>query len=439
LADPFSQLSSSSRGRKPVVTSSKKTLVISVVVALHVIPIAIIVLFLTGVLHFNKPADPEVRPEVVIVKTTPTPPKPVDRPKVVAPKPPEPPANTWDLPVVLPPAGMEPLIISGPNPPRLVGGAALPAKMAPLVRDFEMKHVGPVHGLAILPDGKHLLSAGADRHIRVWDTETAKQVKVFDGTPHVVRSLTINGFGNVAATGGDDGAVRVWDVALGREAFPLLGHEGPVRAVAFSPNGGYILSGGGDGTLRLWDLQTRQMVRNLKVGQPVTCVAFCADGRRGLAGGANGTIAIFDLEAAKPLHTMTGHNAAVTAVAFSPDGREAVSVGGDKMLHLWDVVTGARLPIGGVRGVSAIVYAQPLQAVAYAGDGSWVVAAVADSSAAVVQTHGKGRAPISLPPLGKPLALAVATDGSAVYLATDQGAVRRMDLQGGPDFFSTSP
>ena len=93
-----------------------------------------------------------------------------------------------------------------------------------------------------------------------WDTATAKQVKVFDGPPHLVRCLALNGFGNVAASGGDDGAVRVWDVSLGKEAFALNGHAGPVRAVAFSPNGGYILSGGADGTLRLWDLQNKEAV-----------------------------------------------------------------------------------------------------------------------------------------------------------------------------------
>jgi WD40 repeat protein len=408
-------------------------MVISIIVALHVIPVTIVILFLSGVFTFHKTPDADSQPEVVVVKTTT---KTVEPPRPIPPKPPEP-INGWDLPPVLPPAGLQSLIVSGAYPPLPAGGAALPARMTPLVRDFETKHVGPVFALAVMPGGKYLLSAGADRHIRVWDTATVKEVKVFDGTSHVVRSLTVNGLGNIAASGGDDGAVRVWDVALGKEAFTLTGHAGSVRGVAFSPNGGYILSGGEDGTLRLWDVQTKEAVRNLKVGQPITCLAFCPDGRRALVGGESGTVAIFDLEAARPLHTATGHiGAAVTAVAFSPDGREAVSVGEDKKLHLWDVATGAKLPIGTAKA-TAIAYAQPLRAVAYAGDGSWVVAAVADSSAAVIQPHGKGRARISLPPAGKPLALAVAPDGLAAYVGTDQGAVRRLDFQGGADAVAT--
>ncbi len=411
-------------------------MVISIIVGLHIIPVTIVVLFLTGVFRFHKPAEPESQPEFVAFKTTTAAPKPVVPPRVVRRKPPEQPSNSWDLPPILPPAGTQSLVISGADPPLPAGGAPLPARLAPLVRDFEKKHAGAVFALALLPGGKYLLSAGADKHIRVWDTGTAKQVKVFDGTPHLVRSLAVNGLGNAAASSGDDGAIRVWDVAQGREAFAFTGHAGPVRAVAFSPNGGYILSGGEDGTLRLWDVQTKEPVRNLKLGQPITCVAFCPDGRRALAGGDSGTVAIFDLEAARPLHTPTGHvGAAVTAVAFSADGREAISVGEDKKLHLWDVATGAELAMDTARATE-IRYKQPPRAVAYAGDGSWIVAAVSDSAIAVAQPHGKGRARIGLPK-GKPLALAIDSNGQTAYIGTDKGAIRRLDFQGGPDFVTT--
>jgi WD40 repeat protein len=266
-------------------------------------------------------------------------------------------------------------------------------------------------------------------------------VKVLDGTPHVVRALAVNGTGGGAVSGGDDGAIRVWNLVTAKEEFSLAGHAGPVRGVTFSPNGQYLLSGGQDGTLRLWDLQSREAVRNFKIGQPVTCVAFCPDGRRALVGADSGLIAIYDLEAATPLHRTTGHiNAAVTSVAFSMDGREAVSVGDDKRLLLWDVVTGARLKIGGDNGPTGIVTSQTQspQAVAYIGDGSWIIAANGDSTAAIVQPHAKGRTKITLPQAGKPISLAVATDGSAAYFGTDRGAVRRMDFQGGADFVDTN-
>ena len=137
-------------------------MIISIIVALHVIPITVVVLFLTGVFHFSQPPEPDSRPEIVVVKTVQTAPKTVATHKAPpSPKPPEPPDNTWDLPPVLPPAGLQSLIISGANPPLPAAVGPLPAKIAPLIRDFEMKHTGAVFGLALLPGGKYLLSGGA--------------------------------------------------------------------------------------------------------------------------------------------------------------------------------------------------------------------------------------------------------------------------------------
>jgi WD domain, G-beta repeat len=448
VADPFSDLTSSRSTNGSVrkgTSSSNKTMIIGIIVALHVIPIAVVLLFLTGVFKFSKvpPPESDSQPEIIVKHILPLS-RPAEPPRLV-PKSPDPPTvtnrpantNQWDLPPVLPPAGLQPLIISGADPPLPAGGSPLPAQIAPLVRDFESKHIGPVYALAVLPNGKYLLSGGADKKIRAWDTATAKEVKVFIGSPQIVRALAVNGVGGAAASAGDDGAIRIWDLSNGREAFALTGHAGPARGVTFSPNGMYILSGGQDGTLRLWDLRTKEEVRNLKVGSPITCVAFCPDGRRALAGTENGLIAIYDLESAQPLHRTTGHiNAAVNAIAFSRDGYEAVSVGEDTYLRLWDVASGTRMKIGSAAGPTGISCLQPARSVAYAGDGSWVIAAVADSGAAVVQTHSIGWIRVPLPP-GKPLAMAVSPDGSTVYFGTDQGKVRRMDLQGGPDFIVT--
>jgi streptogramin lyase len=50
-----------------------------------------------------------------------------------------------------------------------------------------------------------------------------------------------------------------------------------------------------------------------------------------------------------------------------------------------------------------------------------------------------GRQRVTIPPHGTPLCLAVAPDGSTLYFGTEQGAVRRMDFQGGTDVIPTSP
>jgi WD40 repeat protein len=363
------------------------------------------------------------------VKTGPT-----GRPAEVAKSPAEPAPDEarGNPPPSARPNGLPPLNVSPPT--ATVGasvGGPMPAKVAIQVRDFEPKHGGPVHALALLPGGRQLLSAGADQQLRLWDAATGQVLRTFTGTPHSVLALAANGLGTLAASAGADGAVRVWDVALGRERFTLTGHAGPVRGVAFSPNGEYILSGSEDRTLRVWELASRLCVREIKVNQPVVSVAFGPDGRRGLAGGDYGTVAVYDLDTAQPLYTLGGHIGPVHGVAFSPDGRQAVSVGEDKTLRFWDVVTGAR----GLRRTAP----QPLRAVSYAGDGSWVVAVGVDSAAYLAPARAGTFARIGLPDRGTPLALAVAPDAGALFLGTDQAEVRRVDLQGGPTEVATRP
>lgn len=431
----------SQRGKPPV--KKKKTLGIVIGAVFHLAAIAILCWVIFG--RNRSTPDPDTHHETVaardskssshsvaprettIPKTNPT---TVSATPSTSPK--------WELPTVVPPTGLRPINTSPPVPAPPTATGTLPDTLAPHVHDFESKHVGAVFAVAALPDGNHVLSGGADRKIHLWDSANAREVRTFVGTPQVIHALAVRFDASAAASGGEDGVVRIWDLPGAREAFALSGHKRTVRAVAFSPNGQYVLSGGEDDTVRLWDLLAKEQIREIKYGQPVTSVAFGADGRRALIGGDRGTVTIYDLETAMPLHVLTGHIGTVTGVAFSPDGQEAASVGEDTTLRFWDVVNGKRIALGGVKSQTAIRYSQPLRSVAYLGDGSWVAVAFGDSAAGVVQPHGKGRARITLPDKGRPLALAAIPSGTGVFLATDQAMVRRLDFLGGSHAVVTS-
>jgi WD40 repeat protein len=90
--------------------------------------------------------------------------------------------------------------------------------------------------------------------LRLWDLETASEVRVFAGQIGPVESVAFSPDGRRAVSGGSDETVRLWDVAGGRELNRFKGHAGVVEAVAFSPDGRRALSAGQDGTTRLWAL-----------------------------------------------------------------------------------------------------------------------------------------------------------------------------------------
>lgn len=115
-----------------------------------------------------------------------------------------------------------------------------------------------VYALAWSPDGRFIVSAGADQTVQISNGD--------DGTPrppfftdhrrkdHVNRVLTVSWSpdGTSIASGDQDGNVYVWRTAGRKTFFKYTGHQGPVNAVAWSPNGKFIASAGADTTVQVW-------------------------------------------------------------------------------------------------------------------------------------------------------------------------------------------
>jgi WD40 repeat protein len=110
-----------------------------------------------------------------------------------------------------------------------------------------------VISLALLPDGRRFLSAGADQTLRLWDLETGQVLRHFEGHSGEVVYLAVSPDGRRLLSGGDVTA-RLWDVESGQELYRFEGHVGSVWAVALLPDGRRALSAGEDATLLLWEV-----------------------------------------------------------------------------------------------------------------------------------------------------------------------------------------
>jgi WD40 repeat protein len=73
-------------------------------------------------------------------------------------------------------------------------------------------HTQAVSSVAFRPDGKVLVSAGADGDIRLWDVQTHELIGILGAQPAAVNSITFEpGKGTLASVGEDDSVV-LWDV-----------------------------------------------------------------------------------------------------------------------------------------------------------------------------------------------------------------------------------
>ena len=171
-------------------------------------------------------------------------------------------------------------------------------------------------GLCFTPDGKRLVS-GQDRTIRVWNPGTGKETKTakLQGVVHTLGSFAFRGDGRRMVTGIFEPKLRIWDTESWKQVREWNAHEqgkhhrneeGGVVCVGYSPDGKYVLSGGMDGHASVWEASSGKRLLRVKAGggRPthpgvrwVTDVAMSPDGKTLAASHIQGTATIWRITA----------------------------------------------------------------------------------------------------------------------------------------------
>jgi WD40 repeat protein len=206
-------------------------------------------------------------------------------------------------------------------------------------------HTGSVNAICTLfreAEDPLLVSAGADRIIRIWDRVGEVQSGPSTGeTP--VSALCAFTAADVPrlAVAGQDRVIRIRDPATGVEVNALPGHGGPVNAVCtFTLDGGTrVAVASQDSAVHVWDLATRRVSTLTGHASPVNavCAFTLVDGSARLAtGGGDGTVRTWNPATAARDRTYGGRgSAAVNAVcAFTPKDITLLAVGDDQTLRI---------------------------------------------------------------------------------------------------------
>jgi WD40 repeat protein len=170
-------------------------------------------------------------------------------------------------------------------------------------------HTTPVEYLALLPDGKTVLSLSVHSPgmVWLWDSSSGKGVRALAQTAKGGIGLAaLSPDGRKVLLGGG-GTARIWDVEQDKEITTLSSHPGQIRWMALSKDGKYALTANEraqaiaqsvvrETVVHLWDVATgRELRRFPKHGGDMTAVAFSPDSRHALCSYSNGAVWIFDL------------------------------------------------------------------------------------------------------------------------------------------------
>ena len=209
-----------------------------------------------------------------------------------------------------------------------------------------------VTGVDLSPDGRWLVTGGADGRGQLWLAEQTGNVPVAELLGHD-GGITDVRFGPQGpwrvTTAGRDGTARTWQVPV-RTVLP--GSAGPVQDADLSPDSAHVVTAvtiGNTGYLRVYDAGEGRLERERAISVPLGAVLrsarFTSDGRQVVyvADANNAPMRWTWRSEAEPAALEPAKNRLIR-LAVSPDGRTLAGVDGFKHVVLWDLVTGRIIP-----------------------------------------------------------------------------------------------
>jgi WD40 repeat protein len=186
-------------------------------------------------------------------------------------------------------------------------------------------HRGGVLALAFSAKDNRLATAGNDNTAMIGLSIKKELFRIANQT--LIRDLAFSPDGSRLVTASADRRIRIWDALSGVEQLAMA-QAGSVTEVVFSANGRWLATTGDDRTARVWDAATGEEIFQIPLKASGSLLAFCNEDKWLITTDESGAIGIWDVSTmtAPDYSLSTPSESLVDHVQYSPSGeRLAVS------------------------------------------------------------------------------------------------------------------
>ena len=267
------------------------------------------------------------------------------------------------------------------------------------------------------PDNKQIVSASADKTIRVWDSENGKLIRTISGHNSWVYTAEYSSDGNSIVSAGGDQTIRIWDATTAEHTDVILKSQDQVNgamfspiddltlgisftqtlrlydgitnnqvfelpvcmdniyttnsisSMSFSPNGEQIAIACSSGSGILWNVVDKNSKKLFEGGKGINSIALNSNGNQIVSGDVDGIVGLWDLRTGKEKLQLLGHQDYINSVAFSPDDKLIASAGAGATIQIWDLLTTTEtLQLTGGKGaINVVLFISNRNYIAWAG------------------------------------------------------------------------
>jgi pre-mRNA-processing factor 17 len=208
-----------------------------------------------------------------------------------------------------------------------------------------MGHSKAVRDISFCNDGSKFLTAGYDKNIKYWDTETGQVISSFSTgkIPYVVKLNPDDDKQNILLAGMSDKKIVQWDMNTGQITQEYDQHLGAVNTITFVDNNRRFVTSSDDKSLRVWEFGIPVVIKY--ISEPhmhsMPSISLHPNMNWLAAQSLDNQILIYSTRERFQLNKkkrFAGHIVAGYAcqVNFSPDGRFVMSGDGEGKCWFWD-------------------------------------------------------------------------------------------------------